>query len=77
MLYAKNGSGLSVKGTTIINFDETTSKTKTLRKPNETIQKVLSGGKVILRNLMSEIKTKESPAAGRTNADTVLLRYVK
>lgn len=77
VLHAKNGSGLSVKGTTIINFDETTSKTKTLRKPNETIQKVLSGGKVILRNLMSEIKTKESPAVGRTNADTVLLRYVK
>lgn len=77
VLHAKNSSGLSIKGTTIINFDEAISKTKTLRKPAETIQKVLSGGKVILRNLMTEIKTKESAAVGRTNGDTILLRYIK
>ena len=60
-----------------LDFDEATSKSKTLRKPTETLQKVLSGGKVILRNLMTEIKTKESVAVGRTNSDTILLRITK
>jgi hypothetical protein len=77
VLHAKNSAGLSIKGTTIIDFDEATSKSKTLRKPTETLQRVLSGGKVILRNLMTEIKTKESVAVGRTNSDTILLRITK
>lgn len=77
VLHAKNSAGLSIKGTTIIDFDDTTSKSKTLRKPTETLQRVLSGGKVILRNLMTEIKTKESAAVGRTNGDTILLRITK
>lgn len=77
VLYSNGTTGLSVKGTTIINIDETTSQCKTLRKPEEVIQKVLTGGKVILKNLMSNIKTKSSPAVGRVNADTLLIRYIK
>lgn len=77
VLHSNNANGLSVKGTTIVNIDEATSQCKTLRKPEEVIQKVLTGGKVILKNLMSQIKTKNSPAIGRVNADTLLLRYIK
>lgn len=77
VLHSNNSAGLSVKGTTIVNIDETTSQCKTLRKPEEVIQKVLTGGKVILKNLMTQIKTKDSPVIGRVNADTLLLRYIK
>jgi hypothetical protein len=77
VLHTNSPTGLSVKGTTIVNVDEKISQCKTLRKPDEIIQKVLTGGKVILKNLMSQIKTKDSPAIGRINADTLLLRYIK
>lgn len=77
VLHAYGHAGLSVKGTTIINFDDKTSVTKTLRKPEEVLPKVLTGGKVVLKKLMSDIKTKESPALGRTNADTIIVKCVK
>jgi hypothetical protein len=69
--------GLSIKGTTIINFDKDTSKVKTLRKPEDTIKKVLDGGKVILRNLMENLTTKEGIVNGRINNETILLRVIK
>lgn len=74
---AMSHSGLSVKGTTIIGFDEKTSITKKLRKPEQLLSKVVDGGKVMLRNLMKDIKTREVPAKGRINNDVVLLRTVK
>ena len=77
VLNAMGPAGLSIKGTTIINFDETSSQCKTLRKPAETLPKVLIGGKVILRKLMTELKTKESPANGRVNSDTIILKCIK
>lgn len=76
-LVAKDEKGLSCKGTTIINIDEEKSIQKKLRKPEQTIAKLLSGGKVVLRNLMSDIKTKHSPASGRVNADSLILRTQK
>lgn len=77
VLNAMGPAGLTVKGTTIVNFDEASSQTKTLRKPSEVLPKVLTGGKVVLRKLMTEIKTKESPANGRVNADTIILKCIK
>lgn len=77
VLHAYSHAGLSVKGTTIINFDDKTSTTKTLRKPEEVLPKVLTGGKIILKKLMSEIKTKDTPAVGRTNTDTIIVKCIK
>ena len=70
-------SGLSVRGTTITGFDETTSVTKKLRKPEAVIKPLLEGGKIYLRKVMENIKTTESRATGRINADTILLRVIK
>lgn len=42
--YAKHESGLTVKGTTIIDYDEERSTFKTLRKPKEQIWKFMSTG---------------------------------
>jgi hypothetical protein len=70
-------SGLSVRGTTITGFDETTSVTKKLRKPEAVIKPLLEGGKIYLRKVMENIKTTETKATGRINVDTILLRVVK
>ena len=77
VLYAMGPAGLSVRGTTVIGFDEKTSKSKKLRKPEFVIKDVLGAGKVTLKRIMDGIKTKELPAKGRVNADTMLLKVIK
>ena len=71
------GKGLSVKGSTIIGFDEKLSVSKTLRKPDVTLPRVIEGGKVALKKLMSELKTKEKKAKSRINNDTLIIRAIK
>ena len=74
--HAEDASGLSIKGSTIINHSESKSITKTLRKPDEVIPQVIKGGKVYLRNVLSELTTKESLLNGRINTDTILLKIL-
>lgn len=68
------GSGLNVKGTTIIGFNEEESIQKTLRKPKEQLADFYASGKVKLRKYLDEIKTTDIKLNGRINADTVLLK---
>ncbi len=75
-LLTSNPKGLAVKGTTILNYDED-SETRTLRKPQETIQAVMSAGKVTLRTILKNLTTKPSPTTGRLGKDTVILRALK
>jgi hypothetical protein len=72
-----DAGGFSIKGTTLQNFNETKSVQKKLRKPEESLPKLLSAGKVLLRNFMSEIRAVESPLTGRLNEETVLLKVIK
>lgn len=72
--HADDASGLSVKGSSLVNYSESKSVSKTLRKPDKTLPELMSAGKVLLRNLMSSIKAKESKLTGRINSDTILLR---
>jgi uncharacterized protein (DUF433 family) len=65
---------LSVKGTSIINFDENNSVQKTLRKPEEQLKEFKSAGKVALRKFLEDIKAVDIKLNGRTNEDTVLLK---
>jgi len=70
----REGSGLSVKGTTITGFDEAQSIQKTLRKPDDALKDFKAAGKVKLRKFMEQIATTETKLNGRLNADTVLLK---
>ncbi len=70
----REGTGLSVKGTTIIGFDEEKSIQKTLRKPDEQLQTFKSSGKVKLRTFLDDIKTIDTKLNGRCNPDTLLLK---
>ena len=66
--------GISVKGTTILDFDEAKSVQKTLRKPEQQLMEFMKAGKVNLRKYMDTIKTTEIVLNGRINEDTLLLR---
>lgn len=76
---AVDGGTLTVKGSTLKNFDEKTSITKKIRenKVNDLMPKVLNGGKVVLRKLMSGIRAKVVTPSGRLNKETILLRVTK
>lgn len=75
--HAADAGGLSIKGSTLLNFNETKSVQKKLRKPEKMLPDVLSGGKVFLRNVIDSIRAVESPLTGRLNADTILLKVTK
>jgi hypothetical protein len=65
---------LNVKGTSIINFDEAKSISKTLRKPDEKLKEFAKAGKVQLRKFLEDIKATETRMNGRMTAETVLLK---
>lgn len=70
----REGTGLTVKGTTVQGFDEAASVQKTLRKPEETLKEFKSAGKVKLRKFLEEIPTTDTKLNGRFNTDTIILR---
>jgi hypothetical protein len=73
---ALDRSGLQVKGTTIIGYDEKTSQSKGCgRKPEPIIDKVQNGGKIVLRKIMDELKTDKA-LQHRVNENTILLRVI-
>lgn len=72
--HAEDAGGFSIKGTTILNYSQTKSIWKTLRKPEVLLPEVTKGGKVALRNMMAKIRAKESSMNGRINKDIILLR---
>jgi len=72
----RDGSGLQVKGTTIIGFNEKESIQKTLRKPEDKIKEFQGAGKVKLRTFLEDINAVDIKLNGRINADTVLLKVI-
>jgi hypothetical protein len=69
--------GLQIKGSSITNFDESSSITRSLgrKDPNEFVKRILEGGKLVLRKVLDDLKT-EKPLAYRINENTILLRVV-
>jgi len=67
-------SQLSVKGTSIVNFDSDKSVCKTLRKPEEKLKELAKAGKILLRKFLEEIKATETKLNGRINTEIVLLK---
>ena len=65
---------LSVKGTSIIGYNETLSVQKTLRKPEEQIKEFKAAGKIALRKFLDDIKAVDIKLNGRVNEEVILLR---
>ena len=73
----REGTGLSIKGTTIIGFDPKKSIQKTFRKPQEQVPAFMKLGKVKLRTFLDSIKAVDIKLNGRINPDVLLLKAVK
>lgn len=67
---------MTVKGTTLLGYDEHKSIQKTLRKPDETLKEFKKAGKVALRKFMDDIKTTDIKLNGRLNSDTIILKCI-
>jgi hypothetical protein len=65
---------LSVKGTSIENFDTDKSVCKTLRKPDEKLKEFAKAGKVQLRKFLEDIRATETKLNGRISEDILLLK---
>ena len=65
---------LSVKGASIIGFDEKKSIQKTVRKPDVTLKEFQKAGKVALRKFLEDIKATDIKLTGRINKEIVLLK---
>jgi hypothetical protein len=71
-------NGIMVKGTTLKDYDTDISVSKTVRKPDAILSKLLNtDGKIAMRNIWNTINTTETKANGRINADTVILKVLK
>ena len=68
------GGALSVRGTSIIGYNELTSVQKTLRKPLEQLNDFKSAGKIQLRKFLDDIKAVDIKLNGRISEDVILLK---
>jgi hypothetical protein len=76
IFYSKDDSGLSIKGSTIENFDEEKSVCKTLRKPNEQIHDLTSLSIRNIKKNFDQIKAVQTSLKGRINKDILLLKVL-
>lgn len=69
--------GLSVRGTTLLNYDEDASQSKKIgRKAKDHTTAVVAAGKIQLRRYLDTINATPSKPNGRINENTILLRAV-
>jgi len=69
--------GLSVKGTTIVGFDDKKSRERTVRKPKEIVKDCANSGIRVINNRYNSLTTKESVPTGRINKNCVILQALK
>ena len=65
---------LTIKGSGIVNFSETLSIQKTIRKPEEKLKEFKAAGKIALRKFLDDINATDTKMNGRINEDTILLK---
>jgi hypothetical protein len=71
---AKEDSKLSVKGTSILNYDETKSMSTRVRKPNEALNAILSGTTNSITKTFDKFKSTVTIPTNRINEETILVR---
>ena len=75
---AMGPNGIIIKGTSLKDYDPDISVSKTVRKPETILPKLLTtDGKIAMRNIWSSINTTETKANGRINIDTILFKVLK
>jgi len=75
--YVACKDALSIKGQTILNYDPEQSFTITIRKPEETVPKIIGDGIRTLNKYVSSLNVKRTTVIQRINDKTLLLRTQK
>ena len=70
---ADDAAGLGIKGCAVLNYSKSKSRSKKLRHPEEILPKILSGGKVFLKNVFDTLTTKDTAVTGRLHKEILLL----
>ncbi len=74
---AENGAGLSVRGTTIVGYDEEKSVAKTLRKPEAQLPEWARADRIRrVEVLLSSTNGKNFKPTGRLTNDTIILKAI-
>jgi len=71
---AKEDEKLSVKGTSIQNYNEAKTASKRVKKPEEATSQILSGTNSSILKTFAKFKSKPQTITNRINEDTLLLR---
>jgi hypothetical protein len=74
---SKDSGGLSLKGTTLLNFNEETSVQKTIRKPENLLHDFIKSTKITMKKTFASVSAVEQALTGRINSDTLLLKIIK
>lgn len=77
IIRALEDNPLSVKGSTIVNIDPTTSVCKTLRKPEEQLKQFVKQTKRNTAMIFKTIKSVERAANGRMNEESIIISVNK
>lgn len=73
-IYVADPNGLTVKGTTMVNFDTKHSSGRVVRKPEEFLSNIKELSKTQILSEFNKLTTKEKPLTGRVNMDTLILK---
>lgn len=71
---ARSRDGFTCSGSTIKDFDSDNSFSLTLRKPKDILPIIMAKTERQIAKALDDLKTKRSPAKGRINKDTLILR---
>lgn len=71
-----SAAGFEVKGSTVYNWDEKTSMSTTLRKPDDILPQILTKTEKQIEKVLSSLTTKVKKPTGRINKDCILLRVL-
>lgn len=74
---AADKTGLQIKGSTILNYDENLSRQQTLRKPDALLNKIAKASKKEFDNIIRDLTTKPAPTQGRVNAECLIISIFK
>ena len=75
-IYRYQSTSISVKGSTLINIDQTNSKKKKIRNPKNIFTAINPTNLKFMERLWNGIKTKEMQAKTRINQDCIILSCI-
>lgn len=77
VLYANDLNGLSVKGTSVVNYDEATSKTKRAGRSIETIKAMKTMNKTAIKKAFDGIDSQVIELKARGSEEVIVVRVIR